>query len=65
MPADRQGTTAPFDAATLARLRPSLGIAVHIHSDALGHLAGAARIERAGHITTSLLADLLGRAASR
>lgn len=42
-----------------ARLRPELGIAVHIHADALGGLTGAARIERAGHITTALLGELL------
>ncbi|MDF1486857.1 13E12 repeat family protein [Tessaracoccus caeni] len=41
-------------------LRPALGIAVHIHSDALGNLDGVARIEKAGHITTALLAELLG-----
>ena len=54
------GTGLPLDASTLAPLRPSLGIALHIHSDALGNLSGAARIERAGHITRSLLTDLLG-----
>ncbi|MBK7821131.1 MAG: DUF222 domain-containing protein [Tessaracoccus sp.] len=44
----------------VAKLRPSLGIAVHIHADALGHLDPAARIEKAGTITTTLLAELLG-----
>ena len=43
----------------LARLRPSLGLAVHIHADALGNLTGDARVERAGHITASLLGELL------
>lgn len=43
-----------------ARLRPRLGLAVHIHSDAVGDLTGAARVERAGWITTELLAELLG-----
>ncbi|GAA3880168.1 13E12 repeat family protein [Tessaracoccus defluvii] len=49
-----------IDPALLTRLRPTLGLAVHIHSDALGGLTGAARVERAGHITTALLGDLLG-----
>ncbi|MFT3888859.1 MAG: DUF222 domain-containing protein [Arachnia sp.] len=44
----------------VAKLRPTLGIAVHINSDALGHLDPAARVEKAGTITTSLLAELLG-----
>ena len=43
-----------------ARLRPRLGLAVHIHSDAVGELTGAARVERAGWITAELLAELLG-----
>jgi hypothetical protein len=42
-----------------AKLRPTLELAVHVHADAVGTLAGAARIERAGHITTALLAELL------
>lgn len=54
------GRSAPIDVATLAKLRPTLGIAVHIHCDALGNLTGAARVERAGHITVSLLRELLG-----
>lgn len=41
-------------------LRPSLGIVVHIPADSLGGVTGAARVERAGHITTELLAQLLG-----
>ncbi len=44
----------------ISRLRPQLGIAVHLHTDELGALTGAARIERAGWITRELLADLLG-----
>lgn len=44
----------------LARLRPTLELAVHLHTDAVGHLTGVARIEKAGHITTGLLAALLG-----
>ena len=44
----------------VAKLRPTLGIAVHIHSDALGQLDPAARVEKAGTITTTLLAELLG-----
>jgi len=43
----------------LAKLRPSLGIAVHISSDTLGGLDPAARVEKAGTITTALLAELL------
>ncbi|MHA6508822.1 hypothetical protein [Tessaracoccus sp. Y1736] len=43
----------------LAKLRPKLELAVHIHTDALGQLTGTARIDRAGHITTTLLAELL------
>ncbi len=43
----------------LARLRPTLGVAVHIHCDALGDLTGSARLERAGHLTTHLLAEAL------
>lgn len=49
------GTTVPID-----KLRPTLGIAVHLHTDALGNLTGPARIDKAGHITTRLLAELLG-----
>ncbi len=44
----------------VAKLRPTLGIAVHIHADALGELDPAARVEKAGTITTTLLAELLG-----
>ena len=44
----------------VAKLRPTLGIAVHIHADALGQLDPAARIEKAGTITTTLLTELLG-----
>jgi hypothetical protein len=44
----------------VAKLRPSLGIAVHIHADALGTLDPAARVEKAGTITTALLGELLG-----
>ena len=44
----------------VAKLRPSLGIAVHIHADAVGQLDPAARVEKAGTITTALLAELLG-----
>ncbi len=43
----------------LSKLRPRLELAVHLHADAVGHLSGTARVEKAGHITTSLLADLL------
>ncbi|MHA6512497.1 13E12 repeat family protein [Tessaracoccus sp. Z1128] len=43
----------------LAKLRPRLELAVHIHTDAAGQLTGPARIDRAGHITTALLAELL------
>lgn len=43
----------------LSKLRPKLELAVHIHTDAVGGLAGTARIDKAGHITTALLADLL------
>lgn len=43
----------------LAKLRPKLELAVHIHTDAVGRLTGAARIDRAGHVTTALLAELL------
>ena len=42
-----------------SKLRPRLGIAVHIHADAIGASDCTARIEQAGHITTSLLAELL------
>jgi hypothetical protein len=44
----------------VAKLRPTLGIAVHIHADAVGQLDPAARVEKAGTITTTLLAELLG-----
>lgn len=43
-----------------ARRQQKLSLVVHIHSDAIGDLTGAARVERAGHITTRLLAELLG-----
>ncbi len=43
----------------LAKLRPRLELAVHIHADAVGRLTGTARIDKAGHITTALLAELL------
>lgn len=43
----------------LSKLRPQLGIAVHLHADAFGTLSPAARIEQAGTITTALLAELL------
>ncbi|MEZ5087887.1 MAG: DUF222 domain-containing protein [Tessaracoccus sp.] len=43
-----------------SQLRPKLGMAIHIHTDALGNLDIAARAEKAGHITTELLAELLG-----
>jgi len=45
--------------APLSRLRPTLELAVHIHTDAVGRLTGAARVDQAGHITTALLAELL------
>ncbi|OCL36371.1 hypothetical protein BCR15_00395 [Tessaracoccus lapidicaptus] len=45
--------------APLSRLRPTLELAVHIHTDAVGRLTGAARVDKAGHITTALLAELL------
>ncbi|MHA6510255.1 hypothetical protein [Tessaracoccus sp. Y1736] len=32
----------------LAKLRPKLELAVHLHTDALGELTGTARIDRAG-----------------
>lgn len=54
-PPTATGTTVPID-----KLRPTLGIAVHLHTDALGNLTGPARIDKAGHITTRLLAELLG-----
>lgn len=53
----------PLADEALRRSRPVLGIAVHIHSDAVGDLQGAARVEKAGHITTALLAELLGEGA--
>src|SRR5690606_15877452 len=43
----------------LHKLRPRLGIAVHLHVDALGNLGGAARVDRAGHITVETLAEAL------
>lgn len=43
----------------LHKLRPRLGIAVHLHVDALGNLEGAARVERAGHIAVQTLAEAL------
>ena len=43
----------------LANLRPRLELAVHVHTDAVGRLTGSARIDKAGHITTALLAQLL------
>lgn len=43
----------------LHKLRPQLGIAVHLNVDALGNLEGAARVEKAGHITTATLAEEL------
>lgn len=43
----------------LHKLRPRLGIAVHLHVDALENLEGAARVERAGHITVETLAEAL------
>lgn len=42
---------------------PVLHLNVHLKADSLGHLDGAARVERAGHITTALLAELLGELA--
>ena len=43
----------------LHKLRPQLGIAVHLHVDALGDLEGAARIEGAGHLTLDSLSEML------
>ena len=43
----------------VAKLRPTLGIAVHINTDTLGQLDPAARVEKAGTLTTTLLAHLL------
>lgn len=42
---------------------PVLHLNVHLQADSLGHLDGAARVERVGHITTALLAELLGELA--
>lgn len=44
----------------MSKLRPQLGIAVHLHVDSLGNLGAAARIDKAGWITKNLLAELLG-----
>ena len=44
----------------LAKLRPRARLIVHLHCDSVGSLPGSARIERAGEITTALLAELLG-----
>ncbi|GAB3818856.1 hypothetical protein GCM10028820_21900 [Tessaracoccus terricola] len=43
----------------LHKLRPRIGIAVHLHVDALGKLEGAARVEKAGHVTVATLAEAL------
>lgn len=43
----------------LHKLRPRIGIAVHLHVDALGQLEGAARVEKAGHVTVATLAEAL------
>lgn len=45
------------------RRRPVLQVAVHLHADAFGELSPVARVERAGHITTALLRELLGEAS--
>ena len=42
-----------------ARHRPTLQVAVHIHSDAVGAGTGVARVERAGIITQALLRELI------
>ncbi|WGT46210.1 hypothetical protein [Tessaracoccus lacteus] len=46
--------------ADLRLAAPCIGLAVHISGDSLGALDPAARVEAAGHITTRLLAELLG-----
>ncbi|WP_158522552.1 HNH endonuclease signature motif containing protein [Tessaracoccus aquimaris] len=42
--------------------RPELGLAVHIHADSVGGLPPAARVDKAGWITSRLLGELLGEA---
>lgn len=44
----------------LHKLRPQLGIAVHLSLDAVGHLEGSARIEKAGAVTLATLKEWLG-----
>lgn len=53
----------PDQAKTPSPAAPVLHLNVHLQADSLGHLDGAARVERAGHITTALLAELLGELA--
>ena len=45
------------------RRQPVLQVAVHLHADSFGELSPVARVERAGHITTALLRELLGEAS--
>ncbi|MCC2592941.1 hypothetical protein LKO27_05875 [Tessaracoccus sp. OS52] len=43
----------------LSKLRPRLGMAVHVNIDALGEAKGSARVEGAGHLAVGSLADML------
>lgn len=50
---------------TPRRLRPRATVAVHIDADAVCGLPATSRVERAGEITTALLAELLGEVEVR
>lgn len=43
----------------LTKLRPRAEVVIHVHTDALGGVSGAARVEKAGHITAAVLGEVL------
>lgn len=43
----------------LSKLRPKLGIAIHLHVDAFGNLSPAARVDKAGHVTLDAVREAL------
>ncbi|GAB3819849.1 HNH endonuclease signature motif containing protein [Tessaracoccus terricola] len=44
------------------KLRPRVGVVIHLHVDAVSGLEGAARLEKAGHITVESLREALAGA---
>lgn len=45
--------------APLAKLRPCAEVVIHLHADSMGKVSGVARVEKAGHITTALVSEIL------